>query len=91
MYAGRVAEVGSVRDMFKEPLHPYTRRLIEAIPSIRQKKRPSSIPGLPPALLNPPPGCLFHPRCPEMMDICGKVVPPLKEVHPDHIVACHLY
>jgi peptide/nickel transport system ATP-binding protein len=91
MYAGRVAEVGAVRDMFKEPLHPYTRLLIDAIPSIRLKKRPSSIPGLPPALLNPPPGCLFHPRCPQAMDVCREAVPSLKEVRPDHIVACHLY
>jgi oligopeptide/dipeptide ABC transporter ATP-binding protein len=91
MYAGRVAEVGGVRDMFKESLHPYTQLLIEAIPSIRRKKRPTSIPGLPPALLNPPPGCLFHPRCPRVMDVCREVVPPLKEVRPDHIVACHLY
>jgi peptide/nickel transport system ATP-binding protein len=91
MYAGRVAEVGGVRDMFKDPLHPYTRLLIEAIPSIRHKKRPTSIPGLPPALLDPPPGCLFHPRCPQMMDVCREVIPPLREIKPDHIVACHLY
>ncbi len=91
MYAGRVTEVGSVRDMFKDPLHPYTRLLIDAIPSIRLKKRPTSIPGLPPALLNPPPGCLFHPRCPRGMDVCREEVPDLQEVKPGHIVACHLY
>jgi peptide/nickel transport system ATP-binding protein len=91
MYAGRVAEVGHVRDMFKDALHPYTRLLIEAIPSIRRKKRPTSIPGLPPALLEPPPGCLFHPRCPRVMDVCREEVPELQEVKPDHLVACHLY
>lgn len=91
MYAGRVAEVGSVRDMFKDPLHPYTRLLIEALPSIRQKRRLTSIPGLPPALLNPPPGCLFHPRCPCAMDVCREEVPDLQEAKPGHIVACHLY
>lgn len=91
MYAGRVAEVGSVRDMFKDPLHPYTRLLIDAIPSIHLKKRPSSIPGLPPALISPPPGCLFHPRCPRAMNACRETVPELKEIKPGHIVACHLY
>jgi oligopeptide/dipeptide ABC transporter ATP-binding protein len=91
MYAGQVAEVGAVRDMFKDALHPYTRLLIEAIPSIRVKKRPTSIPGLPPALLQPPPGCLFHPRCPQVMDTCREVVPELQEVKPGHVVACHLY
>ncbi len=91
MYAGRVAEIGGVRDMFKQPLHPYTRLLIEAIPSIRRKRTPTSIPGLPPALLQPPPGCLFHPRCPRVMDECREVIPELQEVEPDHVVACHLY
>ncbi|MBN1582534.1 MAG: ABC transporter ATP-binding protein, partial [Anaerolineae bacterium] len=91
MYAGRVAEVGDVRAMFKDPLHPYTQLLIAAIPSIREKKPPASIPGLPPALLNPPPGCLFHPRCPRAMDVCNRAVPDLQEVKPGHIVACHLY
>ena len=91
MYAGRVAEIGGVRDMFKDPLHPYTQLLIASIPSIKEKKPPTSIPGLPPALLNPPSGCLFHPRCPRMMDVCARVVPDLQEVKPGHIVACHLY
>ena len=91
MYAGRVAEVGSVRDMFKDALHPYTRLLIESIPSIKERKPPTSIPGMPPALLRPPPGCLFHPRCPRAMEVCREVVPELIEVKPGHIVACHLY
>ena len=91
MYAGRVAEVGDVRDMFKDSLHPYTQLLIAAIPSIKEKTPPTSIPGVPPALLNPPPGCLFHPRCPRAMDVCKRVVPDLQEAKPGHIVACHLY
>jgi peptide/nickel transport system ATP-binding protein len=91
MYAGKVAEIGNVRDMFKNPLHPYTQMLIQAIPSIKQRKPPSSIPGLPPGLLNPPPGCLFHPRCPKIMPVCKELVPGLREVEPGHIVACHLY
>ncbi len=91
MYAGKVAEVGQVRDMFKKPLHPYTQLLEASIPSIKQRKAPTSIPGLPPALLTPPPGCLFHPRCPRAMAQCSDVVPELREVEPGHIVACHLY
>jgi peptide/nickel transport system ATP-binding protein len=91
MYAGRVAEIGDVRAMFKDPLHPYTQMLIASIPSIKEKKPPTSIPGLPPALLNPPPGCLFHPRCPRMMDVCTRAIPELHEAKPGHIVACHLY
>jgi peptide/nickel transport system ATP-binding protein len=91
MYAGKVAEVGRVEDMFTNPLHPYTRLLSAAIPSIKERRPPASIPGLPPALLTPPPGCLFHPRCPRVMDVCREVIPDLKEVAPEHIVACHLY
>lgn len=91
MYAGRVAELGRVRDMFKDPLHPYTQLLIASIPSIKEKKPPMSIPGLPPALLNPPPGCLFHPRCPRAMDVCQRAIPNLQEIKPGHMVACHLY
>jgi peptide/nickel transport system ATP-binding protein len=91
MYAGKVAEVGKVREMFKRPLHPYTQLLSAAIPSIKLKRPPTSIPGLPPALLAPPPGCLFHPRCPQAMDVCRDAIPELREVGPDHTVACHLY
>lgn len=91
MYAGKVAEVGSVWDMFKKPLHPYTQLLAAAIPSLKMKQAPTGIPGLPPALLSPPPGCLFHPRCPRVMEVCREVVPSLLEVEKGHGVACHLY
>ena len=93
MYAGRIVEYGDANDVFKEPLHPYTQGLIRAFPSIKGERiRLTSIPGSPPDLLNPPTGCRFNPRCPYVMDVCRKVVPPL-EMQGDkhHSVACHLY
>jgi peptide/nickel transport system ATP-binding protein len=91
MYAGKVAEVGDVRPIFKDPLHPYTQLLISSLPSPREKRRRQVIPGLPPALIDPPPGCLFHPRCPQMIDLCPQEAPLLREVRPGRLVACHLY
>src|SRR6266702_562486 len=64
MYAGRLVEVSPVRDIFAEPLHPYTRLLIASLPSLEVKSTVQGIPGLPPSLLDPPSGCSFHPRCP---------------------------
>jgi peptide/nickel transport system ATP-binding protein len=91
MYAGKVAEIGDVRAMFNDPLHPYTRLLISSLPSPKEKRNRQSIPGLPPTLLDPPPGCLFHPRCPRVMDVCRSVMPELRTIRRDRIVACHLY
>ena len=81
----------TVVNIFKEPLHPYTERLIAAFPSILGPKTElSSIHGFPPDLLNPPPGCRFHPRCPYAQEICKKEEPLLKEAGKDQYVACHL-
>jgi peptide/nickel transport system ATP-binding protein len=93
MYAGKVAEYGDVRTVFKEPLHPYTQKLIGAFPSvIGAKTELSSIAGFPPDLLTPPPGCRFHPRCPYAMDICKTTEPePLEIGSRKHLVACHLH
>src|SRR5712691_2632791 len=93
MYAGRIVEYGDAEAIYSEPLHPYTQGLIKAFPSIKASKtRMSSIPGTPPDLLNPPTGCRFNPRCPYVMDVCSKVVPPLQKAGKgDHLVACHLY
>ena len=91
MYAGKIVEIGPVEAMFREPLHPYTQLLISAIPSPKEKKTLRSIPGLPPLLLTPPPGCVFHPRCPFAMDICRAKPPVFREVQPGRQVACHLY
>jgi len=90
MYAGNLVEVGDVVKVFKEPLHPYTAKLIGAFPSIiGEKKRLEFIPGAPPDLSSPPPGCKFHPRCPYAKDICRKEKPVLREVKKDHLSACH--
>ena len=91
LYAGKLAEVGSVREIFKEPLHPYTQLLISCLPSLEGKRRFKGIPGLPPLLLNLPSGCAFHPRCPQVMSRCSLEVPSLNEVCPGRWVACHLY
>jgi peptide/nickel transport system ATP-binding protein len=92
MYAGNVSEYADSTTIFKEPLHPYTEKLVGAFPSILgSKKELSTIPGFPPDLISPPPGCRFHPRCPYAMEICKKDRPPLKNVgNKNHLVACHL-
>jgi len=91
LYAGKLVEVGPVREVFKKPLHPYTQLLIDCLPSLEAKRRFKGIPGLAPLLLNPPPGCAFHPRCPQAMSRCSLEVPRLAEVSPGRRVACHLY
>lgn len=90
MYAGKIIEIGSIYDIFEDPLHPYTKGLISAIPSM-SKKYVKGIPGLSPSPLNWPSGCRFHPRCSYAMDICSKIEPEMKEVKPGRWVACHLY
>src|ERR1041384_6073528 len=77
MYAGKLVEVGDVQDIYKRPQHPYTQALISSLPSLKEKKKGGGIPGLPPFLLNPPSGCVFHPRCPYVMNICRESVPRL--------------
>jgi oligopeptide/dipeptide ABC transporter ATP-binding protein len=91
MYGGKLVEVGPVRDMFKEPLHPYTQLLIGSLPTLNSKAMFKGIPGLTPSLLSPPPGCMFHPRCPKVMQHCSVHIPPLTEIKPERWVACHLY
>ena len=90
MYAGKIVEIGKVDDLFSDPLHPYSKALISAIPSIKEKKKLRGLPGFPPDLRNPPPGCRFHPRCPYAMDVCRREEPPLLDVG-GRLVACHLY
>jgi len=89
MYAGNVVEVAPVKELFKNPMHPYTKALLEAIP--RPGSSFKSIPGTVPNLVNPPSGCRFHPRCPYAKDVCKRVVPRLVKVSEDHHVACLLY
>jgi oligopeptide/dipeptide ABC transporter ATP-binding protein len=91
MYAGRVAEEGSVGEVFRRPRHPYTQKLLSSFPNIRADRRTLAvIPGAPPDLRDPPPGCRFTPRCEFAMAVCSEVVPP--EVTFGSVrVACHLY
>jgi len=91
MYGGKLVEVGPVRDIFKDPLHPYTQLLIGSLPTLKSKEMFKGIPGLTPSLLTPPSGCMFHTRCPQVMAHCSEQVPPLVELKPERWVACHLY
>jgi oligopeptide/dipeptide ABC transporter ATP-binding protein len=91
MYAGELVEVSPMDDVYAEPLHPYTRLLIACLPSLEQKGVFAGIPGLPPSLLNPPSGCPFNPRCPQVMQRCHVERPVLRQVAPDRWVACHLF
>ena len=90
MYAGRLVEVSPVRDVFTQPLHPYTRLLIASLPSLQHKGTFQGIPGLPPLLRDLPSGCAFHPRCPHAMDRCRTEVPHFKEAGTASWAACHL-
>jgi peptide/nickel transport system ATP-binding protein len=91
MYAAQVAEFGSTRQVFDKPLHPYTRGLLEAFPSIRGPKvHLLGIPGTPPDLLRPPAGCRFAPRCPHAMERCTAPGPELLGVDGE-LVRCVLY
>jgi peptide/nickel transport system ATP-binding protein len=91
MYAGQVAEIGDTRSVFDSPAHPYSKGLLEAFPSIRGPRvHMTGIPGNPPALLNPPPGCRFAPRCPVVMPQCHDTAPALYEVG-DVAVRCLLH
>jgi peptide/nickel transport system ATP-binding protein len=89
MYAGNIAEIAPVESIFAEPLHPYTQLLISAIPSIKERKPLRVTEGLTHDLRRPPPGCVFHLRCPYVADECRAVVPILREIKPNHQVACH--
>ncbi len=92
LYAGTIAEVGPVERMFYRPLHPYTTALLRAVPNpLQRMEKLEAIPGTIPNLINPPPGCRFHPRCPYAMDVCKRERPPMIEVEPQHFVSCWLY
>jgi peptide/nickel transport system ATP-binding protein len=91
MYAGKLAELGSVTDLFDDPLHPYAQLLIASLPSLDRKGAFEGIPGVPPSLLDRPSGCPFRTRCPHAFDRCISEEPEFREVRPGHWVACHLY
>ncbi len=90
MYLGEIVELAATEDLYAHPLHPYTRALLSAIPSIHRGGRERiRLKGEPPDPANPPPGCKFHPRCPIVQKICAQEAPPLKEWLPGRYVACH--
>jgi len=91
MYAGNVCELADVRKLFRNPKHPYTKALLNAVPKISQEGALESIEGTVPNLVHPPPGCRFHPRCPHAMPVCQTEFPDTKEIAENHFVACYLY
>jgi oligopeptide/dipeptide ABC transporter ATP-binding protein len=91
MYLGRIVETADADTFFRTPNHPYTRALLEEMPSVKQRRRTfQPVRGEIPSPLHPPPGCHFHPRCPHAFDRCRVEAPALKEIAPGHLSACHL-
>jgi oligopeptide/dipeptide ABC transporter ATP-binding protein len=93
MYAGHLVELGSVRDVFHHPLHPYTQGLLKSVPNVRldEAEQLYKMPGEPPNLTHPPSGCRFHPRCSCITSVSAQYEPPLVEVSPGHWAECWLY
>lgn len=93
MYLGRIVEIGDKQSFFSDPLHPYSKALISAIPETSQSNRREWIilKGDIPSPVNPPSGCRFHTRCPFAMEMCLQIEPALQEIEEGHFVACHLY
>jgi len=89
LYAGKVMEVADTRSIFTDPRHPYTEALLKAVPSVARTRALEVIPGNIPNLIEPPAGCVFHPRCKYAKDICMKEVPALERSEEGHYVACH--
>jgi peptide/nickel transport system ATP-binding protein len=91
MYAGKIVEYGRVDQILDSPAHPYTEKLVRSFPDPYGKREMiSSIPGVPPNLLEPPSGCRFHPRCEYATDFCRVHEPQLREIGSEHMAACHL-
>ena len=88
MYAGCLVEEAATGEVFRAPLHPYTRHLISSLPRIGDDVQRRGLEGAPPNLADPPPGCRFHPRCPLAMEVCSRRVPTMIETAPSHRVAC---
>jgi oligopeptide/dipeptide ABC transporter ATP-binding protein len=93
MYLGRLVELATKHDLFENPLHPYTKALLSAVPvpnPQRERERQRLVlPGDVPSAIGPPGGCRFHPRCPRTSDRCAEIAPEWHEIEPDHWVACH--
>jgi len=91
MYGGTIAEIGPAHEIFDDPLHPYTQGLLASIPNIKlDQPKLETMPGSPPDLVDPPPGCVFHPRCPHVKETCRHERPVMTE-RDGHLVFCWLY
>ena len=93
MYLGNIVELAKKKELYKNPLHPYTQALLSAVPIAdpRARKDRVILKGSIPSALNPPSGCKFHTRCKYVMDRCKVEVPKKTTVNNDHYVYCHLY
>jgi oligopeptide/dipeptide ABC transporter ATP-binding protein len=92
MYGGRIAEAGTVFDIFDQPQHPYTHGLLNCLPDISTRRdRLTPIPGMIPSLIEPPEGCIFNPRCQRRLPVCNQERPKEVVLSGEHLVACHLY
>src|SRR5438477_3587916 len=94
MYLGKIAEMADRKTIYDSPKHPYTRALLSAVPipdpELEAQRERIVLGGEVPSALNPPSGCVFHPRCPIAIDRCSAEIPPLREIKPGHWAACHL-
>ena len=92
MYLGHIVEIADRNELYQNPLHPYTRALLSAVPIpdpiVEQQRERIILTGDVPSPMNPPSGCVFHTRCPQMIDDCQLEVPELREVLPGHWVSC---
>jgi oligopeptide/dipeptide ABC transporter ATP-binding protein len=93
MYLGQIVEMAPAEALYESPRHPYTLALLSAVPvpDPKQRRRRVILKGDVPSPLKPPPGCRFHPRCPECMPVCRKQAPVMRQVAAAHLVACHLH
>ncbi|MGE5129071.1 MAG: ABC transporter ATP-binding protein [Sphingomonadaceae bacterium] len=94
MYLGKIVEMTDHARLYEEPVHPYTRALLSAVPIpdpvLEARREHTVLKGEVPSPLNPPSGCVFHPRCPKAVERCAAAVPPLREIRPAHLAACDL-
>lgn len=91
MYAGYIVELGPAEKVYVDPVHPYSQGLLGSVPRLREDRPVTFVPGIPPSLINPPPGCRFHPRCKYAMPICREKVPPPVKTGSEFYVRCWLY
>ena len=92
LYAGRLVEEAPAKEILERPRHPYTKALMDSLPDVRSRRKDLvGIGGSTPDVRNPPPGCRFHPRCPQVIDRCSTEQPRMVELGGDHLCACHLF